>query len=194
MSLNFNKVILMGNLTRDPQLRYLANLTPRSRTSPLPATGDGKVLTAKTRKKSPSLTSPLGASQPKSINQYFQKGKPVLEGRLKFDTQEDKQGGGKRPSSPSSSKISNSSADAMVSPAEVEVEVAVVVGTRTMQETIKRVRRARNSNRVLYSATLRRQRRRPNNPSATNNNLRKTTSRSNGFLLVTGYLLTARNE
>jgi single-strand DNA-binding protein len=35
--------------------------------------------------------------QAEVINQYFQKGKPIfIEGRLKFDSWEDKQGGGKR--------------------------------------------------------------------------------------------------
>jgi single-strand DNA-binding protein len=93
---SFNKVILMGNLTRDPQLKYLPNQT---------AVVDFGVACNR-RWKGPSGedreevtfvdVSSFG-KQAEVINQYFQKGKPIfIEGRLKYDTWEDKQGGGKR--------------------------------------------------------------------------------------------------
>src|SRR3954465_14457413 len=93
---NFNKVILMGNLTRDPQLRYLANQT---------AVADFAVACNR-RWKGPNgedkeevtfVDVTAWGKQAEVINQYFQKGKPIfIEGRLKFDSWEDKQGGGKR--------------------------------------------------------------------------------------------------
>ncbi len=93
---NFNKVILMGNLTRDPQLRYLANQT---------AVADFGVACNR-RWKGPNgedkeevtfVDVTAWGKQAEVINQYFQKGKPIfIEGRLKFDSWDDKQGGGKR--------------------------------------------------------------------------------------------------
>jgi single-strand DNA-binding protein len=93
---NFNKVILMGNLTRDPQLRYLANQT---------AVADFGVACNR-RWKGPNgedkeevtfVDVTAWGKQAEVINQYFQKGKPIfVEGRLKYDTWDDKQGGGKR--------------------------------------------------------------------------------------------------
>src|SRR4030095_4109277 len=89
---NYNKIILVGNLTRDPQMRYLP--------SQMAVTDFGLAVNHK------SVEDPAwvlftdcraSGKQPEIINQYCQKGKQILvEGRLKYDTWEDKQGGGKR--------------------------------------------------------------------------------------------------
>src|SRR5882757_9760374 len=69
---SYNKVLLMGNLTRDPQLKYLP-----SQTTVVDFSAFGRTAEV--------------------INQYFTKGKPIfIEGRLRFEQWEDKQGGGKR--------------------------------------------------------------------------------------------------
>jgi single-strand DNA-binding protein len=81
---NFNKVILAGNLTRDPQLRYLPNQTPvvdfglainRKWTSP-----DGQ------RKEDTCFVDCSAFGKPaETINHYLKKGQPILvEGRLTF--------------------------------------------------------------------------------------------------------------
>jgi single-strand DNA-binding protein len=93
---NFNKVILVGNLTRDPQLKQLANnssvvefglaVNHRYRTSG----GDD-------REETMFIDVAAFGKAADVINQYCQKGKQLMiEGRLKFDTWEDKQGGGRR--------------------------------------------------------------------------------------------------
>ena len=93
---SFNKVILMGNLTRDPQLKHLpSNLVVaefglacnrRFRT----AAGEDKEEVA-------FVDCTAFGRQAETIGQYCAKGKPLfVEGRLKYDQWDDKQGGGKR--------------------------------------------------------------------------------------------------
>src|SRR5687768_12357106 len=93
---SFNKVVLMGNLTRDPQLKHLpSNLVVaefglacnrRYRT----AAGEDKEEVA-------FVDCTAFGRQAETIGQYCTKGKPLfVEGRLKYDTWEDKQGGAKR--------------------------------------------------------------------------------------------------
>lgn len=93
---NFNRVILLGNLTRDPQLRYLP--------SQMAVVDFGLAVNHKFRTKNGEdreevmfIDCSAFGRQAEVINQYCTKGRPLLvEGRLKFDTWEDKQGGGKR--------------------------------------------------------------------------------------------------
>jgi len=69
---NFNKVILAGNLTRDPELRY----TPKG-------TAIAKIGLAINR---------TWKNEAGETKEYLKKGRPILvEGRLKLDTWEDKQ-------------------------------------------------------------------------------------------------------
>lgn len=88
---NYNKVILIGHLTRDPQLRYTANQT---------AVADlGIAINHKFKDKEEVcfLDVTAWAKTGEFVNKWFKKGNPILiEGRLKFDTWEDKNGGGKR--------------------------------------------------------------------------------------------------
>ena len=88
----FNKVILAGNLTRDPELRY----TPSG-------TAIAKFGVALNRKWKDSQSGEMReevtfvdvdafGKQAELIGQYVKKGNPLLvEGRLKMDTWEDKQ-------------------------------------------------------------------------------------------------------
>jgi len=89
---NYNKVILLGNLTRDPQLSYLPSQTPvcefglavnrRYRTN------DGQQ-----RDETCFVDCQTYGKQAETINQYMQKGRPLLvEGRLRFSQWEDKDG------------------------------------------------------------------------------------------------------
>jgi single-strand DNA-binding protein len=94
---SLNRVTLIGNFTRDPQSKQLPGGTSvcefglamnrRFNTSP----------PARTARKSYSWTARHGASRARSFQQYCTKGKPLfIEGRLKLDTWDDKQGGSKR--------------------------------------------------------------------------------------------------
>src|SRR5438034_7037179 len=93
---NYNKVILMGNLTRDPQLKYLP--------SQMAVVDFGMAINRKFRTAQGEdreevcfVDCSSFGKQAEVINQYIQKGKPIfIEGRLKYDTWEDKNGGGKR--------------------------------------------------------------------------------------------------
>lgn len=93
---SFNQVILMGNLTRDPVLRY----TP----SQMAVCDFGvacnrkfKGANGEEREEVTFVDVTAWGKQAEIINQYFSKGKPIfLQGRLKLDQWEDKQGGGKR--------------------------------------------------------------------------------------------------
>src|SRR6202035_2952087 len=94
---NLNKVFLMGNLTRDPQLKYLpANNTPVVDFG-LAVNRRWKAPTGADREEVCLVDCSAFAKTAELINQYFTKGKPIfVEGRLKLDQWEDKQGGGKR--------------------------------------------------------------------------------------------------
>jgi single-strand DNA-binding protein len=93
---NFNQVILLGNLTRDPQLKYLPNQTPVVEFG-LATNRKWKGPNGEDREEVTFVDCSAFARQAEVINQYCQKGKPILiQGRLKYDQWEDKQGGGKR--------------------------------------------------------------------------------------------------
>jgi single-strand DNA-binding protein len=89
---NFNKVILMGNLTRDPQLSYTPNNT---------AVCDfGLAVNRKYRGQDGEMRDETcfvdlraWGRQAETINQYMNKGRPLLvEGRLRFAQWEGKDG------------------------------------------------------------------------------------------------------
>ena len=93
---SFNKVILMGNLTRDPQLKYLPNNTPVVEFG-LATNRKWKDANGQDREDVCFVECAAFGKQAEVINQYCQKGRPLhIEGRLKYDQWEDKQGGGKR--------------------------------------------------------------------------------------------------
>ena len=93
---SFNKVLLMGNLTRDPQLKYLPSQTAVAEFG-LACNRKFRTANGEDKEEVTYVDITSFGKQAEVINQYFQKGKPIfIEGRLKFDSWEDKQGGGKR--------------------------------------------------------------------------------------------------
>lgn len=93
---SYNKVIMMGNLTRDPQLKYLPNQTPLVEFG-LASNRRFKMANGEDREEVCFVDCTAFGKQAEVINQYFTKGKPIfIDGRLKYDSWEDKQGGGKR--------------------------------------------------------------------------------------------------
>jgi single-strand DNA-binding protein len=93
---SFNKVMLMGNMTRDPQMRYLPSQTPITEFG-LACNRKFKTATGEQKEEVLFVDCTAFGRQAEVINQYCTKGKPLfVEGRLKYDTWEDKNGGGKR--------------------------------------------------------------------------------------------------
>ena len=93
---SFNKVILAGNLTRDPELRY----TPAGKAIAKFGLAVNRSWTSETGEKKEEVTfvdiDSFGR-QAEVISQYFKKGRPILvEGRLRLDQWDDKQTGQKR--------------------------------------------------------------------------------------------------
>jgi single-strand DNA-binding protein len=93
---SYNRVILLGNLTRDPQLKYLPSQTPVCEFG-LATNRKFKTGSGEEREEVCFVDCTAFGKQAEVINQYCQKGKGLMiEGRLKYDSWEDKQGGGKR--------------------------------------------------------------------------------------------------
>ena len=91
-----NKVILIGRLTRDPQLKYLPSQTAVCEFG-LAVGRKWKAPTGEQREETNFIDCTVFAKGAEIFNQYMTKGKQVyIEGRLKYDTWEDKNGGGKR--------------------------------------------------------------------------------------------------
>jgi single-strand DNA-binding protein len=93
---SFNKVILMGNLTRDPELRY----TPKGMAIVkigLAVNRVRKTESGETKEEVTFVDVDAFGSQAETLAQYMKKGSPLLiEGRLKLDQWDDKQTGQKR--------------------------------------------------------------------------------------------------
>jgi len=93
---SYNKVILMGNLTRDPQMKYLPSQTAVVEFG-VACNRRFKTAAGEDKDEVTFVDCTSFGKQAEVINQYFTKGKPIfIEGRLKYDQWEDKQGGGKR--------------------------------------------------------------------------------------------------
>jgi single-strand DNA-binding protein len=93
---SFNKVILLGNLTRDPELKY----TPKGTAVAQIGLAVNRVYSNDQGEKVEEVTFvdvDLFGRTAEIANEYLRKGRPVLiEGRLKLDTWDDKQTGQKR--------------------------------------------------------------------------------------------------
>ncbi len=82
---SLNKVLLMGNMTRDPQLSYLPSQTP--------VVEFGLAMSRKYKKQDGTMAEDtcfvdcqLFGKRAEVVNKYFKKGEPIfVEGRLKFD-------------------------------------------------------------------------------------------------------------
>ncbi len=93
---NFNKVILAGNLTRDPELRY----TPKGMAIAkigLAINRRWKSETGEMKDETTFVDVDAFGKTAETIGQYLKKGRPILiEGRLRYQTWEDKQSGQKK--------------------------------------------------------------------------------------------------
>jgi single-strand DNA-binding protein len=93
---SFNKVILLGNLTRDPEVRY----TPKGTAVTELGMAVNRVYTAENGEKREDTTFvdvTLWGRTAEIAGEYLKKGRPVfIEGRLQLDTWDDKQSGQKR--------------------------------------------------------------------------------------------------
>src|SRR5262249_28715957 len=93
---NYNKIIVVGNLTRDPQLKYLPSQMAVVDFG-LAVNHRFKTKTGEDREEVCFIDCSCFGRGAEVINQYCQKGKQLLvEGRLKLDTWDDKQTGQKR--------------------------------------------------------------------------------------------------
>jgi single-strand DNA-binding protein len=93
---NFNKVILAGNLTRDPELRYTPKGTAVAEFG-VAVNRNWRTESGENREEILFVDIVAYARTAEVIGQYFKKGRPILiDGRLKLDTWEDKQSGQKR--------------------------------------------------------------------------------------------------
>jgi len=93
---NFNKVILVGNLTRDPELRY----TPKGMAIAKVGLAINRNWTSEGGEKKEEVTFvdvDIFGRTAENVAQYMKKGRPILiEGRLRLDQWDDKQTGQKR--------------------------------------------------------------------------------------------------
>lgn len=89
---NFNKVLLVGNLTRDPELKH----TPSNQAVAAIGLAVNRQYTTKDGEKREETTfvdCEAWGRQAEVMSQYLSKGRPVLvEGRLKLDQWQDKDG------------------------------------------------------------------------------------------------------
>lgn len=94
--MSFNKVIIMGNLTRDPEVRTLPSGNSVARL----AVAVNRTYNDKDGNKKEEVTYvdvDAFGKQAEVIGKFFTKGKPILvEGRLKLDQWEDKTSGEKK--------------------------------------------------------------------------------------------------
>jgi len=89
---SYNKVILIGNLTRDPQLSYLPSQTPVVELG-LAVNRRWRGQDGQQREDTCFVDCRAYGRQAETINQYMSKGQPMLvEGRLQFDQWEGKDG------------------------------------------------------------------------------------------------------
>jgi len=93
---NLNKVLLMGNLTRDPEVRY----TPKGTAVTELGIAVNRTYTGENGEKREEVTFvdvTVWGRTAENVGEYLRKGRPVfIEGRLQLDSWEDKQSGQKR--------------------------------------------------------------------------------------------------
>ena len=93
---SFNKVMLMGNLTRDPEVRY----TPKGSAICAVSIAVNRQWKTEAGEKKEEVTfveCEAWGKMAETIGQYLAKGSPIfIEGRLKLDQWDDKESGQKR--------------------------------------------------------------------------------------------------
>lgn len=89
---NFNKVIMIGNLTRDPQMSYLPSQTPVVEFG-LAVNRKWRGPDNQQKEETCFIDCRCYGKQAETLNQYVGKGQAILvEGRLQYDTWEGKDG------------------------------------------------------------------------------------------------------
>jgi single-strand DNA-binding protein len=90
---NFNKIILMGNLTKDLEVRYTPSNIAVGNFSLAVNTTIGKDADGKPKTETLFVDITVFGKQAETISQYCKKGSPLfVEGRLRLRTWEDKDG------------------------------------------------------------------------------------------------------
>jgi single-strand DNA-binding protein len=93
---SFNKVILVGNLTRDPELRYTPKGTAIAKVG-MAVSRRWKSETGEMKEETTFVDVDVFGRTAENVAQYMRKGRPMLiEGRLRLDQWDDKQTGQKR--------------------------------------------------------------------------------------------------
>ncbi len=93
---NYNKVILMGNLTRDPEVRYTSSGTAIAKLG-MAINRYWRNQDGQQQEETTFVDVDAFGRQAETIGQYLKKGRPIMvEGRLKLDQWDDKQTGQKR--------------------------------------------------------------------------------------------------
>ena len=94
---SYNKVILMGNLTRDPELRYTPNNTAICKFGLAVNRRFKDGQTGEWKEEPTFVDVTIFGARGEAFQRFHTKGKPAfVEGSLRLDTWEDKNGGGKR--------------------------------------------------------------------------------------------------
>lgn len=93
---SYNKVILVGNLTRDPELRFVgSNNTALAKFGM--AVNEKYVSNGEKKERTTFVDIVAWGRTAETINQYLKKGDPIfVDGRLEFSQWEDKTTGNKR--------------------------------------------------------------------------------------------------
>jgi len=94
---NYNKVILIGNLTRDPELRYIPNGTAIGKLGMAVNRTWRDPETSEVKEEVTFVDLTAFGKQAETLGKYVRKGSNLMiEGRLRLDTWEDKQTNQKR--------------------------------------------------------------------------------------------------
>lgn len=84
---NLNKVMMIGNLTKDPQLSYLPSQTPVVEFGLATNRKWNDKATGEQREETCFVDCRCYGKQAETLNKYMRKGNPIfIEGRLQFDT------------------------------------------------------------------------------------------------------------
>ena len=93
MAGSFNKVMLMGNLTRDPELKYTPSNTAVAQIG-IAVNRRYRTKDGEDREETTFVDCDAWGRTAEVMNQYLSKGRPVfIEGRLKLDQWQDQDGG-----------------------------------------------------------------------------------------------------
>jgi len=93
---NYNKVMLMGRLTRDPEVRFLANGTAVTNIG-LAVNRNWRNQDGQTQEEVTFVDVTAFGKRGEAVGQYLKKGRPIfIEGHLRMDQWDDKQTGQKR--------------------------------------------------------------------------------------------------